>query len=224
VPTFFDPHQLADPGPPRAANAVHAIPDSPFVLRGVLYDPKDIERFNDRDLHMIAGRPGDPLLAFDDRALMVNWWQLAYLSAVNAPMNTPKTLDAYGSGNIPTGGSVGITAYGPEIPSSSHPGGIGIGSDVILPHTNLWEHYNFQGSRLEVRTGDTLHRLSEYSSGFLGLGSDWNDRVSSVQILNMPGGVTLFEHKDYGGSSMHLTTSAGGLGWFNDLASSCTGF
>jgi hypothetical protein len=47
APRFADPQALADPGPPRAADAVHPNPGVPFVLRGTMYDPDDITRFND---------------------------------------------------------------------------------------------------------------------------------------------------------------------------------
>jgi hypothetical protein len=57
--------------------------------------------------------------------------------------------------------------------------------------------------------------------GFPYLGADWNDRVSSIRI---PAGKTiiLYEHANYGGRSVRLTSDVADLraiGW-NDIASS----
>jgi hypothetical protein len=172
----------------------------PFLLRGVMYDPKDIERFNDRDLHMIAGRPGDPLVAIDDRALMVTWWQLSFLSAMDQP---EKVVSETGNGD-----SVHI-----EPPDKGRSGGAGILAGPTFPPFSV-------GDRLELGEGQIFHDLTEESSGFLGLGSDWNDRISSVQMVATTKAV-LWEHVNEGGSSLTVTQSMASLPGWNDRASSC---
>jgi hypothetical protein len=189
----------------------------------------DIGRFNDRDLHMIVGRPGEPLLAIDDRALMVNWWQLSCLTAMTARL---KTRLPEGSSDIlvgpehPTtdggGGRVGILS-GPE--SGGHPG-LGPGAlqvppgpvRPLVPHTNFFEDYNFDGDRLVVGAGGYVSDLTDLSSGFLGLGSDWNDRISSVQMIATTMTI-LWEDVNQGGSSTTLSDSMGGIPGWNDRAS-----
>ena len=64
------------------ARTVHRVPQVPLMLNGELYDPKDITRFNGRELHFVPAASGDHMLVTDDRALMASWLQLSYLSAV----------------------------------------------------------------------------------------------------------------------------------------------
>ena len=171
---------------------------------------------------MIAAKPGDPLLAIDDRALMVNWWQLSALSASNQP---PMTLKAKTGGegvhvdppDKGSSGGVGILT-GPTFPPFTLE--VGPPHDGPFPHTNFYEHYSFIGDRLELSEGQIYHDLTEESSGFLGLGSDWNDRISSVQLVATTKAV-LWEHVNEGGSSLTVTQNMASLPGWNDRASSC---
>jgi hypothetical protein len=69
--------------PELIAQTVHQVPTIPFTMNGVLYDPKDISRFDGQELHLFSLR-GD-LLAFDSRESIARIWELLYI----APMPDP---------------------------------------------------------------------------------------------------------------------------------------
>jgi hypothetical protein len=222
-----DPQQLAGTLPARGATeTVHRPPTQPFLLRGTVYDPQDIARFNGTDLHVVSAPGREELLAFDDRTVMENWWQLSYVSATLASSDAPlKTVKAEPTGIHPTTitgtpqpGRPGIPDPGP----SSGPEGFVVPTSApapIIPHTNFWEDINFEGSRIELKPGWEYDDLTEVSYTFFGTG-DWNDTISSVQLVST-GTAVLWEHINRGGSSFTTTSNVAHLGWFNDLASSC---
>jgi hypothetical protein len=199
--------------PRRASEIVHQTPSLPFLLRGTLYDPADIARFHGQELHFISSARADEMIVIDDRELMQQWWQLSYLS-LNA-----------GSDAIylsPRGGDIVVSPPGgdPGAPEGfGYPGG---GAPVPpVPHTNFYEDVNFDGSRLELKPNLGYWDLTEVSMGFLGLGSDWNDKISSVQFVSTQVAV-LHDDVNMSGSSLTLTFNRANLFefGFNDRASS----
>ncbi|MEU3317268.1 hypothetical protein ABZ743_31960 [Streptomyces sp. NPDC006662] len=62
----------------RVRNIKHSVPQVPFVLDGILYDPTDIQRFNGQELHFFTSPGKDHMLAVDDRDVMVDWLQFDY--------------------------------------------------------------------------------------------------------------------------------------------------
>jgi hypothetical protein len=166
----------------------HPVPRMPFVLRGTLYDPQDIRRFNGEELHTIAAPGRDYMLIIDDRGLMDNWWQLRQMSTfADAPNKVLGVQTGVGPGGVDIDRVAPTNIGGPVIIV-----GDGGSSDDQIPHTNLWEDANQQGDRLRINVGNAVPRLGYLSHGFLGT-QDWNDTVSSVQIVWSMGGVTLFE-------------------------------
>jgi hypothetical protein len=119
------------------------------------------------EIFILSPGRGDSLVAIDDPTVILNWWQLSFLSAISGA-STVKELP---------GGDWGIVkpASGPER------GGVYEVPTPIIPHTNFWEDYNFAGDRLELVPGAAHGRLSQIHRGFLGSGN-WNDIISSVQL------------------------------------------
>ncbi len=220
----FDPqHGASEAASTRAPGAAARVARQPFLLRGTLYDPQDIARFDKTDLHVVWAPGREELVALDDREVMENWWRLSYVSAALASDDPLVTLKPDGASpttitQTPQPGRPGI----PDPSPSSGPEGFVVPTSApapIIPHTNFWEDSNYDGSRIDLRPGRQYSDLTEVSYTFFGTG-DWNDTISSVQLVATRTAV-LWEHVNRGGSSFTTTASVAHLDWFNDLASSC---
>ncbi|WP_244417005.1 peptidase inhibitor family I36 protein [Streptomyces hygroscopicus] len=203
---------------------VHKIPRLPFLLRGTLYDPEDIERFNGQELHFVAAQTGDCTLVIDDRELMERWWQLSSLSA--AAKGYQHGGYHWSSGVRPQGNPAPTVPSLPEpdIPSphgTSGPEGYGTASAPPgPPRTVFWEDVNYEGSSIELNANRGYHDLTEVPYTFFGTG-DWNDTISSVQMVYTNFAV-LYEHVNLAGSTFtcyHGESNLTQHGW-NDRASS----
>jgi len=216
---------IAPPDPERSKRTVHRVPRLPFVLRGTLYDPADIVRFNGQELHTIAAPGRDELIVIDDPSIMNNWLQLTYVSNSYHP---DKVLSQFGgrSGELGTtdfgigrgepGGGFFGGGEGPVIETPGHSPGLS-----GPPRAIFWEDANYNGASLELVAGYAYDDLTEVHHGLLGLGGDWNDFITSIQT-SVPLYAGLWEHVHQGGSSyacfggsLDLTSA----GW-NDRASS----
>jgi hypothetical protein len=175
---------------------VQKIPEVPFILKGTMYDPKDIVRFNGQELHFVASLTGDHMLAIDDRQLYAHWRQFTHLqqylqdsrflpsiedaaSTSLALLGPPNPLTAFfehinldgGWFNVPKNyGRTKLGSWNDEISSFQM-----IGTQVAELH----EDVNYQGQSFSKLlpyspTGDyyyeerNLHRYG------------WGDRTSSV--------------------------------------------
>jgi hypothetical protein len=219
-PCLRDPQQMSNETPPELrATIVHPVPQLPFLLRGTLYDPPDITRFDGQELHFISSPDSSHIIAIDDRAAMERWWQFSFVSA------NLKTLEAKGSGTTstttwPPTGESGVgwpgTGGGPtlEIPLGPPYGGLG------PPRTTFHEHIHFRGSDIELEPGWGYPDLTEVAWTFLGTG-DWNDTISSVKLYRTEL-ATLYEHVGWAGSTFSTTHEPDltRYGW-NDRASGC---
>lgn len=191
---------------------IQRIPHVPVLLNGTLYDPQDLRRFNGAELHFIAA--DDHLLAIDDVATIARFWEFSYISA---SLESRRTETDYG------GISPQFTPPTPQIPEPGGelpPFGQGSSSGQSIPSTYLYEDVDFKGACLTLPNNRAFYDLTDVGRGFLGLG-DWNDVISSVQML----GTTLcilFEHVHRGGASLTLHGGTHNLvpfGW-NDRVSS----
>jgi hypothetical protein len=204
--------------PPKA---VHRAPSLPILLRGTLYDPQDISRFDGTELHFVA-TGGDHILAIDDRAMMENWWQTSFLSSMASSNNTMLPRSTHGTtiNNGRPGSGVEPTDFTPR-PTL-------VGGCYLVPtpapieHTNFYEHPGFIGDRLELEAGQgAISDLREEHLGGIFSGHDWNDKISSVQMVRTEVTV-LFEHISFSGNSITITGGGAGelfsLGW-DDRAS-----
>ena len=79
-----------------------------------------------------------------------------------------------------------------------------------LPEVEVFEHRDFKGDRWRT------------SFGYKYVGSDWNDRISSIIVYS--GYFEFFEHRDFGGASKLLSPGhyafVGDYGIANDTISS----
>lgn len=167
-----------DPQRPRVAprsDTIHRVPRVPFLLRGTLYDPSDIERFNGQELHFVGGARDEHTLAIDDRDVMERWWQLSYIT-VHAASDPDVYLAAKTEGVSPTGGGL-PTDWSLEPPPGGGGGPEGFGTAPGLsgpPRTIFYavlcEHVNYEGSTY-TSIGGSLDLTSV----------GWNDRTSSMQ-------------------------------------------
>jgi hypothetical protein len=219
-PCLRDPQQLSNETPADLlAKIVHPVPRLPFLLRGALYDPSDIARFNGQELHFISSGDKSHIIAIDDRAVIERWWQFSFVSA------NLKTFKANESGMSTTGswrpgGDIGGGYLGTS-PTFDLPK-LGLGGTRGAPYirTTFFEDINFRGSDIELEPGLGYPDLTKVSWTFLGTG-DWNDTISSVRLDGTELAM-LYEHVNWGGSTFstthepNLTT----FGW-NDRASGC---
>jgi hypothetical protein len=230
VPQWVDPQSPTRETPPELrAKIVHPVPKLPFVLRGTLYDPADISRFDGQELHFVLGRTPDVITAIDDGETMTRLWQASllvsadiYLKAKPSGVGVIATgLDPAdivvnpGGGSAPPGGQ----PPGPIVDLSpwAHPGS----APPPEPHAEFHEHMNFQGDNFELKPGRAQHDLTDYGMSWFWDG-DWNDKISSVR-LKAGAWAVLWEHVNYAGSSLTVQNDVGyldALGW-NDRASSC---
>lgn len=201
---------------PSAPATPHPIPNQPFLLRGTLYDPPDISRFDDTELHFVhTGK--EHLLAIDDRSIMENWWQTSYLTCETRPSSVPSV-----GGKRPTGDGFidPYTTYPPggggtdNLGPTKHYIPYGHYETVPAPapatHTNFYEHPNFQGDSFT---------LWPSQGAISDLSDDWNDVIDSIEMVRTEVTV-LYEHNDFLGRSFTTTHTVGEVGWFNDLTSS----
>lgn len=207
---------------PSAPATPHPIPNQAFLLRGTLYDPPDISRFDDTELHFVhTGK--EHLLAIDDRSIMENWWQTSYLTSETRPSNVPVSV----GGERPNGDHFLGPNEGTNVTTTSYPGDgrpnpggwkhcTPYGHYVTVPapapatHTNFYEHPNFQGDSFTLWASEgAISDLSDY----------WNDKIDSVEMVRTEVTV-LYEHNDFLGRSFTIYQTVGAVGWFNDLTSS----
>jgi hypothetical protein len=89
------------------------------------------------------------------------------------------------------------------------------------PRAIFYEDVDYGGASLELTQGWVDDDLTEVNHGFLGLGGDWNDYISSIQT-SVPLWVGLWEDVHQGGSSIAIfdgSLDLSSAGW-NDRASS----
>lgn len=204
----------------------------PFLHRGTLYDPADITRLEDRQLHFV-NTAEEHLLVIDDRSIMENWWQTSYLTSA-ARGSGRAAADDSGFAFLGPDGSPSVATtrrFGPDATTTvttSWPDRRGpriCGDWVTVPapgpieHTNFYEHPGYEGDRLELEAGQgEISDLTNECKGFLCC-DDWNDRIDSIELVRTEVAV-LFEHVGCQGQTWTTTQNARQVDWFNDLTSS----
>ena len=206
----------------------HRRPRVPFVLNGTLHDPEDIDRFQGQELHFTPSPNRNELIVIDDRDTMNTWWQADMLFSANAKQPA-KTLEAdptHGGtvvhvdrGPISGGGNLGTLAVPPGTipPPESIPGHFPPGDTQVA---QFYEHPGANGDFIDLDPNRGYHDLTEIGYGFLGLGGDWNDRISSFQCVNV-GRAVLHEHVNWTGSTFFSSSEMDLHQWgWGDRASS----
>ncbi|WP_155893984.1 beta/gamma crystallin-related protein [Cystobacter fuscus] len=78
----------------------------------------------------------------------------------------------------------------------------------------IYEHCDYGGE------SQAFYYPRDINSFYRSLGGDWNDRVSSIRVFG--GAARIFEHENWQGSSITVTSDIACLYWsgWNDIASS----
>ena len=194
--SFLDPKLFAN-APGDDAPSRHKAPGLPLLLNGTLYDPCDIKRFDGTALHFVPA--ADHIVAIDDRRVIAEYWRQSFISSALADSR-------YGGyGVFPAKFEFPPLDTGvPDAPYSPNPGFATPAPTYgryDVGTTYFYDDDRCQGESLALTSNRGYVRLSKVGRGFLGLG-DWNDVISSVSTMNRI--VVLYEHKNYGGSTLTL--------------------
>jgi hypothetical protein len=83
----LDFSHLRKPSPPDlVSKIVQRVPEVPFILNGITYDPQDITRFNGQELHFVTSPDAGHMLVLDSRDVLADWFQYTYLDRLLNPI------------------------------------------------------------------------------------------------------------------------------------------
>jgi hypothetical protein len=205
APTRLDIDALARPTPAAVVAAIrHKVPQVPFVMGGTVYDPKDIVRFNGRELLFVDTK--EELFVYADTAAILTLLQAAAFTNIL---------------------QTGLKKYGiQQTPGAVRPAD----ADIVVgrpPHSqgyqppparcSMFDDADYLGSQLDLEPGHAFPDLSEcYTWPF---GSGWNDCISS--IYDTSGLCVFWEHIHFQGSQLVSigNKNLASIGW-NDRISS----
>jgi hypothetical protein len=209
VPRRIDIDAMARRTPEKVVAAIrHKVPQVPFVMGGIVYDPKDITRFNGRELLFIDN--GDELLVYADAAEAVT----LLLQAISLVNVIQTGLEKYGIHQKP--GAVKPADQGFVIPNPPQSQGSQPPAVCVM-----FDDLDYSGGQLNLDPGYEFPDLTQcYTAPF---GSGWNDCISSIYPTS--GLCVFYEHINFQGSQL-ITTGNSNLasnGW-NDRISSVRNF
>jgi hypothetical protein len=170
------------------ARIVQRVPEVPFILKGVTYDPKDITRFNGQELHFVAAPTGGHMLVVEHRELIEDWWHLTY-------------LDRYRQGLV--GVRADLSADGGAVQSRE-----------FHPRTWFFQDDNLGGSQIYLDANTGYPDLTDVSMGVF---SDWNDQISSYWMLGTQV-VVLHQDLNWSGTQTFSDVLAFGTSEFKRLS------
>ena len=186
-----------------ASGIVHVAPEVPFVLDGVAYDPKDINRFDGQALVFI------PIVAADGKAwlqlfhenigeVIASYFQVRQLAALINPNDfsipglPPPTPPGTPPGQQPPGGPVLVGCGYPGLPPCGQsqqppPGPTPPPREPNPPITwgqvQMFDDADYAGNWLWLAKGYMWKDLTRVSRGGW-FGGDWNDEISSLSSTN----------------------------------------
>jgi hypothetical protein len=218
IPQRIDVDRFRRTPEPRVGANKHRVLEVPFTANGVVYDPKDISRFDGIELFYVDGKDG--LLVYTDmNASDMLLQTFALTNQVVKAMHEPPRP------NHILGPDESEPYKFPWQNYEPHPGGIR--APLPIPpappryHDPLelfmWDDMNFSGNRLELAQGLAMPDLSEcYTWPF---GSGWNDCISSIEPTSSYG--VFYEDVNFQGTRMLSNGNPylASIGW-NDRISS----
>ena len=184
----------------------------PVLIDGVLYDPKDIHRFDGQILHFVGPSGDRPLKAFTG-----DQWP----TALRTFIQYQSVAGSLQWKNIIEGG--GPPGPGGQGTSGSEPtGGNGVVVEPPPPPAGFYSDNNFEGDWLWLDHGKEWSDLTRVYRGDFYNRQSWNDCISSVSPVPNLGLVVLCEDINLGGASLSVPFAARDLGLFgwNDRTSS----
>ncbi len=182
----------------------------PVLIDGVLYDPKDIHRFDGQTLHFIAPSSKRPTL----QALTGEQWPTMLRTYVQVG-NVASVLQWE---DIVIGGPPSPPSGGGTEP----PNGGGVVIEPPPPPAAFFSDSQFQGDYLWLSHGQEWSDLTRVMRGDAWDRKSWNDTISSVSPNPSVGLVVLCEDINLGGASLSIPEAVRDLtlfGW-NDRTSS----
>ncbi|WP_088362908.1 hypothetical protein [Bacillus cereus] len=221
--------------PDIVSSTVQRVPQIPFYLNGVLYDPKDITRFNGQELHFVPAPSNDHMLVVDNQGIFNSWLRLLLLERNGYSEQAPIS-QSYPTHNVYSNQALlsSDDLRPPEVPQPGADGDL-----VPMPPFSLfsvggmaprefffYEHINYKGSQLILGQGRAYKNLTRVKMGLFG---NWNDEISSIRrSITASSIVRVFEHINFTGQSLTLfgdgsieIPSLVPMGW-NDRISSIT--
>ena len=192
---------FSQPTPPDVlAKIEQQIPEVPFVVDGVLHDPKDILKYNGQELGFMLQPGGKELLVLADKTV----WA-PFLKTILLFRAVSSNLERYQYG--------GYTFISPQTrpigPGAS--GGGASGGPVIIvgqpvpepppPWITLWTDDNLSGNALVLEPGESRRNLLKVGPGFPVFG-DFNDKFSSLSRTSSL--CMAFEHIDFQGGFLFI--------------------
>jgi hypothetical protein len=200
------------PRPEVEGSIVHVPPRLPFVVNGTLYDPKDIARFDGRELHFVIGLEGaraEEILALDDRRELLTLVEAAVVAlklrnVFEREREPPPLKDAWGTDE--GGGSAG-----------------GVGIQVTVPTpvaTVMYSQADYLGAIFSLHPNRAYRDLT--SQYMFWPFDDWNDEISSLGACLST--CVYSEHTNHEGSSLLRFPHSGDpdlakYGWDNRISS-----
>ncbi|MCC6287938.1 MAG: hypothetical protein IT249_08635 [Chitinophagaceae bacterium] len=228
-----------------AKNIAHKVPEIPFLLNAVEYDPKDIIRFNSNALLFIPikRRDGSEWLQVfheDIKPSLASYLQLRYIdSLINQldfpgfpPQTPPGTPPGTSTPGIPTivgcGGTTGVACGAPpaqppkNTPPPTH---VEPQPPITYSQVQMFEDADYSGDWFWLDAHYMWTDLTEVSRGGW-FGGDWNDEISSLSSTYAT--CVYCEHTNLQGSTLFLgpnspTPHLSKFGW-NDRISSVVNY
>jgi hypothetical protein len=197
---------------------VHKVPKYPLLHNGVVYDPRDIVRFNGRALlYIVDGTVPGNILIVDDPETIRSILIMKVVSRVTdtlssgiaiaeskaVPPTRPPMNPPLGPQNI----------GGPElVVTPPRPGGGG--SNQSSDELRLFSSGGFGGAELDLKPGLVLYDLTDVY--IFWPSDDWNDEINSMLPTSSTG--ILNEHVNFTGSFLLLPQNMyvydlGDYGW-----------
>lgn len=226
-----------------AHSIVHAVPEVPFVLDGITYDPTEIKRFNGQALlsmPVIAADGTTFLQVFHEEigAVVAGYFQMRRIAALinfndfpipgvsTPPAGTPPGTSPPPDGTIVgCGGITGIACGQPTQPPTQPPAHREPNPPVMFGSVQMFDDADYQGNWFWLAKGYMWQDLTSVSRGGF-FGGDWNDEISSLGSTNTS--CIYCEHINLEGSKLLLGPNKpiphlSALGW-NDRISSVLNF
>jgi hypothetical protein len=204
-PSLIDYTLLGRPTTPEVARGiVHTVPEVPFILDGVTYDPKDIGRFDGKALVFmpIVGSDGNTALQTfheDVSPILAGYFQLRQVALLlnladfaipglppQSPPGTPPgtSHDPNDPGPWGCGGTTGVPCGRPDPPSKpTQPAPKPAPTEPSFPVTGdqiqMFDGGDYTGNWFWLAKGFMWGDLTQVSRGGW-FGGDWNDAIFSL--------------------------------------------
>jgi hypothetical protein len=224
--------------PEVACSIFHAVPEVPFILDGVEYDPKDIQRFNGEALlyiPVVAADKSERLQIFHEEVgeIIAGYYQMRQLVSLINPLFNHPSLPPNNPPGTPPGQSPP-----PNWPPLNPPGNSGQpqppqppppppppparpAAPLTFGQIQMFDGGSYHGNCFWLAKGFMYRDLTRVSRGGW-LGGDWNDEIFSIASTDTS--CIYCEHINLEGSKLFRgpfqpIENLVPLGWHNRISS-----